>query len=141
MITIELDMVLLKRKMKLKDLTKTVAPAPQVASTTPNMVKVKRTVQKLDENGQPMYKTITVEKKKGCGCKGKAQETVVEEQRVPDTVEVWVEVPQEQAYQSTQQINQADSQIDPSKPEPLVFCKLYGTVPENFCLRCNSYKK
>ena len=122
-------------RMKLKDIN--VAPAAPAPAPTdpPKMIKVKKTVQKMDESGNPIYKTITVEKNKGCGCKGKAQETVVEEQKVPETIEVWVEVPADQASQTTS-LSDAGA-----KTGPIVFCKLYGMVPENFCLRCNSYKK
>jgi hypothetical protein len=78
---------------------------------------VKKIVPKLDENGNQVYKEITI--KKGCGCKGKPPTSEVT--RVPETMEVTVE----------ESVGQT---------QPMVLCKLFGTVHKSHCLNCKTYK-
>lgn len=121
-------------RYKLKDMTKKVKPPSPSEQTVEGVRKVKKVIQKTDENGNPLFKTIKTERKKGCGCKGKKRETVIEEKRVPDTIEVWVEEP-------VQAPAPQPEQTAPVTEERQVLCKLYGTVPESYCQRCKTYKK
>lgn len=113
-------------------------PVPSTPSATPGMRKVLKSVQKVDENGNPVFKTVKVEVKKGgCGCKGgSAGGIVVEERQVPDTIDVWIEepIPANEVQQSAQPafVGQAVGQV---------LCKLYGTVPQSYCQKCKSYSK
>lgn len=123
-------------RYKLKDMPRKNRPAanaPDNVQIQNGVRKVKKVIQKKDENGKPLFKTIKVEKKKGCGCKGKKRKTVIEEKRVPDTVEVWVDEPIVE--------NTPPPPPQPQTEDRQVLCKLYGTVPEDYCQRCKTYKK
>lgn len=121
-------------RLKLKDFTETVTSQPQniIAGETPGTQKVKKIIQKTDENGQPLFKIIQTTKQVGCGCGGKPKQTVVEEQKVPDTIEVWVEEPL-----PVQQVQPAAI----TTQERRVLCRVYGTIPESYCLSCKIYQK
>jgi hypothetical protein len=78
---------------------------------------VKKIVPKLDENGNQVYREVPI--KKGCGCKNKPQTTEIT--RVPETMEITVEEPV-------------------GETQPMVLCKLFGTVNRSHCLNCKTYK-
>jgi hypothetical protein len=119
-------------RWKMRDIPGQVQTQTTQSVTTENGVrKVKKTVQKLDSNGQPVYKTITEEVKKGCGCGGKKQTVETVTKQVPDTIEVWVDEPSDTIPQETQT----------SITENTVACKMYGMVKESYCLVCKSYQK
>jgi hypothetical protein len=105
-------------------------------STTPGKIKVLKKIQRTDENGVAQFKTVQVEVKKGCGCGGKKQTVTIEERKIPDIIEVWVE---ENAP--------VQAVTTPSVPEKItvnekqILCKLYGTVVQSYCLRCKTYQK
>jgi len=124
-------------KYKLKDMPRKNRPAaisPDNVQIQNGVRKVKKVIQKKDEQGNPLFKTIKVEKTKGCGCKGRPKTKVVEEKRVPDTIEVWVDEPILEKAPPT-------PPPAPQQEERQVLCKLYGTVPEDYCQRCKTYKK
>lgn len=84
--------------------------------------KVKKILPKLDENGNQVYKEVII--KKGCGCKNKANNASPQTttQKIPETIEVWVD--------------------EPIKPDAqkLVLCRLFGSVTKEHCLNCKTYK-
>ena len=106
---------------KLKDFER--SPTTQVNTT---VTKVKKQIPKLDENGNVVYKTVTIPVKSGCACKGN-QTTTMKEQSVPEMVDAWVEVPA--------------NQINPANDTRFAICKLYGTVKRVICQNCKTYKK
>lgn len=83
--------------------------------------KVKKTIQRIDENGNPVYKTVKVPVKKGCGCNGTSQSTELVEKQLPVMDDVWIEQP----------VNGDNT---------MVLCKLFGSVKKSHCLNCKSYK-
>lgn len=86
--------------------------------------RVKKTIPKLDANGNPIYKEVEVRRKKSCGCKnkdGSLQEETVKHQ-IPETEEVMVDV---------------SMSPDDNK---MVICKLYGSVKRSHCEGCHTYK-
>ena len=98
---------------KLKDFEKPAGGQPQ---------KVVKVVQKVDANGNPVFKTIEVVEKRGCGCGGKPKQEVKVQKQVPDTEEVTVE------------------EVISSEDNKLVLCKLFGTVKRSHCENCKTYK-
>lgn len=102
---------------KLKDYEK---PTPATGETQ----KVKKILPKLDENGNQVYREVVI--KKGCGCKNKKhdghQAQTTQTQKIPETIEVWVD--------------------EPVKPDAqkLVLCKLFGSVTKEHCMNCKTYK-
>jgi hypothetical protein len=107
---------------KLKDFERNVQNSNNVITN-----KIKQQVPKLDENGNIIYKTVLIPVKSGCGCKGKPQTTTMKEQKVPEMVDTWVDIPvgQQNANQDTK----------------FAICKLYGTVKRSICENCKTYKK
>lgn len=95
--------------------------------------KIKKVVQKLDENGLPMYEIKEVTVKKGCGCKGKKRTESVIKKRVPITEEKWV----------TEEIHTKESRVISGNvvKEALVVCKLYGKVKKSYCEKCSTFKE
>jgi len=87
--------------------------------------KTKKVIQKIDENGQPMFTIQEVTVKKGCKCKGN-QTTEIVQKKVPVTEEIWVE-----EVVSHQQV---------SVESGLIMCKLYGKVKRTFCDKCSTFK-
>lgn len=118
-------------RFKLKDIPKKYNP-DQVKQPVEKK-KIKKIVQKVDENGTPLFKTIKIERKKGCGCGGKKKQIIIEEKTVPDTYEIWVE---EDKVESLE--NVVEETFDYGNT---VLCKLYGTVSESYCLKCKTYSK
>lgn len=117
---------------KLKDFEKQISDPS--APSQPTAVKVKKLIPKLDENGNIIYKTVKIPVKKGCGCKGKAQETEIKEQRVPEMIEV-----EDVAMTpSTQKAIDTALNVDASKK--YIICKLYGTVKAEMCENCKTYR-
>lgn len=100
-------------------------------SDTPGKIRVRKTIQKTDENGQLLYEIKKVEIKKGCKCKGN-QQTVIEERKVPITVDIWVE---------------EDAPVEPvaeiveTTMEKYAICKMFGQVPFSYCQKCSTYQK
>lgn len=94
--------------------------------------KIKKVVQKLDANGEPIFEIKEVKVKKGCGCKGKNREEKIIKKRIPVTEEQWVteEVPK-----------MVKKEIDPNKVDELIVCKLYGKVKKSYCQKCSTYKE
>lgn len=90
--------------------------------------KIKKVVQKRDENDELVFETKMVTKKKGCGCKNKPKTEVTVEEKVPVMEEVWVE-------------ELADPNAKQSTGEEVVVCRLYGKVKKSFCQKCSTYKK
>jgi hypothetical protein len=105
---------------KLKDFERNISP--QTNSVTN---KIKKMIPKLDENGNIIYKTISIPVKKGCACKGN-QKTEIQKQTVPEMVEAWVDV---------------TTTLPTSDDNKFVICKLYGTVKRSLCENCKTYKK
>lgn len=118
----EADLVKLPCLYKLKDFERNVQNTNNVITN-----KIKQQVPKLDENGNIIYKTVLIPVKSGCGCKGNPQTTTMKEQKVPEMVDTWVDIPvgQQNAAQDTK----------------FVICKLYGTVKRSICENCKTYKK
>lgn len=85
--------------------------------------KVKKTVPKVDNLGNVIYKTIKVPETKGCGCKGggKVPTGRMIEQKVPEVIEIWVDE-------------------NSSSSGTMTLCKLFGTVHCGHCLNCKTYK-
>ena len=107
---------------KLKDFERNVQNSNNVITN-----KIKQQVPKLDENGNVIYKTVLIPVKSGCGCKGKPQTTTMKEQKVPEMVDTWVDVPA--GHQTA------------SQDTKFAICKLYGTVKRSICENCKTYKK
>lgn len=124
-------------KYKLKDMTSKLTTPKQNEVVEGGVRKIKKVIQKTDENGTPLFKTIKIEKKKGCGCK-KNRKTEIIEKRVPDTITVWVE---EEIQEKTKEQIEKESVIQQVTETHQALCKLYGTVPESYCRKCKTYKK
>jgi hypothetical protein len=127
--------------LKLLPAKQTTIPNPEAntniqASETPGKRKVRKIIQRVDEQGNPLMKTITIEHKKGCGCKANKQTITTETKQVPDTIEVWVEedIP---VIEQTAPIPPATIQVN----EKQALCKMYGTVSLAYCQRCKTYTK
>jgi hypothetical protein len=113
---------------KLKDFEKSAVVDPGAPKAQVQTSKIKQLVPKLDANGNVIYKTVIIQVKKGCGCKGTAQTVENKEQKVPDMVEIEVDSVQ------TPKLN-----LTPD-PGRYVICKLYGTVKSSLCENCKTYK-
>ena len=105
---------------KLKDFDK--AGPPTTGSTINN---VKKMIPKLDENGNVVYKKVTIPVSSGCACKGN-KKTEYQEKLVPEMVEIT-----EQITTTTQ--NNFNNQY--------TICKLFGTVKRSICENCKTYKR
>lgn len=103
------------------------AQSVEVNENGQTVKKIKKLVQKLDENGQPLFEIKEQSVKRGCGCKGKKQKTEVVKKKVPVMEEIWVE--------------ESIDVIQKASTEDMVVCKLYGRIKKSFCCKCSTYKK
>lgn len=94
--------------------------------------KVKKVIQKKDENGNPIFEVKEVKVRQGCRCKGKNRKEKIIKKRVPVTEEIWIEkkVPNVKTVVKENKNN-----------DGIIICKLYGKIKRDFCQTCSTFKK